>query len=349
MKILFLGGTLFLGRHTVRHALERGHDVTLFTRGRTGTELFPGVERLVGDRAGDVGALRGGRWDAVVDLSAFASPWNVRRSAEVLRDAVDHYAFISSLAVYLPAPGPVHERYPLRRPTGTEQASPGSFEAYGELMVFSEDEVEAAFPGRALLARAGNLVGPYDPMDRFGYWVSRVAEGGEVLAPGRPERRIELLDARDAAEWLVRNLEARTVGPFNLIGPPGGVAMGEWLEGCAEAAGSGARFTWVDDAFLLAQGVKAWTELPFWEPGGEAATPGAHDTSIDRALATGLAFRPLAETVRDTLEWDRSRPRDGRGRGTGISRERERELLDAWHRSRGDAPPHIPPTPESRR
>lgn len=339
MKILFLGGTVFLGRRTVQHALERGHDVTLFSRGRTGADLFPGVERLVGDREGDVSALRGRRWDAVVDLSAFASPWNVRRSAEVLRDAVDHYAFVSSLAVYLPAPGPVREDHPLRRPTGPTPPPPGSFEAYGELMVFAEDEVEAAFGGRSLLARAGNLVGPFDPMDRFTFWLSRVAEGGEVLAPGRPERRIELLDARDAAEWLVKNLEARTTGPFNLVGPAGGMGMGEWLEGCAEAAGSGARFTWVDDAFLTAQGVKPWVDLPFWEPEGEGATPGAFDTSIERALATGLTFRTVAETARDTLEWIRSSPgEEGRGRRMGITRERERELLDAWHRARQGAP-----------
>jgi 2'-hydroxyisoflavone reductase len=347
MKILFLGGTLFLGRHTVQCALERGHEPTLFNRGRTGTDLFPGVERLVGDRAGDVSALRGRSWDAVVDLSAFGRPWEVRRSAEVLRDAVDHYAFISSLSVYLPAPGPVREDHPLRRPAGPTPPPPGSFEAYAELMVFAEGEVEEAFPGRALLARTGNLVGPYDPVDRYFYWLSRAAEGGEVLAPGRPERRIELLDARDAAEWLVKNLEARTVGPFNLVGPPGGLAMGEWLEGCAEAAGSGVRFTWVDDAFLVAQGVKPWIDLPYWEPEGEGATAGAFDTSIDRALATGLACRPPVETARDTLAWDRAHPDAGRGRRMGMNRERERELLDAWHRSRGAAPTRASPTPHA--
>ena len=334
MKILVLGGTLFLGRYAVQHALERGHEVTLFNRGKTGPELFPGCERRVGDRAaGDLEALRGRRWDAVMDISAFGSPSVVRRSVEVLRDAVDHYAFVSSLMVYPPAPGPVREDRPVRRPAGPTPPPPGSYEAYGAMMMACEDEVEAAFPGRALVMRAGNLVGPFDPVNRFLFWLSRVAEGGEVLAPGRPERRVEFLDARDAAEWMVRNVEARTSGPFNMVGPPGGVTMGAWLEACAEAAGSGARLTWVDDAFLLAQGVEPWTELPLWEPEGEGATPGAFDTCIDRALATGLTFRPLADTIRDTLEWDRSlRPEERRRRG-GMTRARERELLEAWHRA----------------
>ena len=330
MKVLFLGGTLFLGRHLVQRALDRGHEATLFNRGLTGPGLFPGCERLVGDREGDLAALRGRRWDAVVDLSANGSLEMVRRSAEVLRDAADRYALVSSLAVYRPAPGPVHEGHALRRPAGPPPPAPTSFESYAELMTLCEDVVEAAFPGRALLPRAGILVGPYDPVSRFVRWLARAREGGEVLAPGRPERRVELLDARDAADWLVRNLEEGTAGAFNLTGPPGGVAMGEWLEACAEAAGGGAWFTWVDDAFLLGRGVLPWSDLPFWEPEGEAGTPGAFHTCIHRALETGLAFRPLAETLRDTLRWHLSRPEEERARMAGMTRERERELLDAW-------------------
>ncbi|MEW5930100.1 MAG: NAD-dependent epimerase/dehydratase family protein [Gemmatimonadota bacterium] len=334
MKILALGGTLFLGRHTVRRALERGHEVTLFNRGRTGRDLFPECERLVGDRAGDLGALRGRRWDAVLDLSAFGSPGLVRRSAETLRDAADRYVFISSLGVYEPAPGPVHEGCAVRRPAGAVPAVPDSYESYGALMALAEDAVEESFPGRGLVARAGILVGPYDPVDRFVWWLARMERGGEVLAPGRPERRVEFLDARDAAEWLVKCLEAGTAGTFNLAGPTaGGVPMGAWLEGCAAAAGKGARLAWLDDAFLLEHGVAPWRDFPLWEPEGEAGTPGAFHTSVDRAVAAGLAFRPLAATLRDTLEWHRSRPAEEREQREGITLERERELLDARHRA----------------
>jgi len=340
MRLLVLGGTRFVGRHLVEAALARGHEVTLFHRGEHGAGLFPEVERVRGDRERDLSALRGRSWDAVLDTSAYL-PRVARASAEALRDATDLYLFVSTISVYAPgAPLPLREDSPLVTldDPETEEVRP---DTYGGLKVLCERAVEDALPGRALVVRPGLIVGPDDYTDRFPYWPRRVAEGGEVLAPGDPGRFWQFVDVRDLGEWMVRMVEAGRTGRYNVDGPRRAWTVREVLETCREVSGGGARLTWVSDEFLEREEVRPWADLPFWFPADDPVLRGAYDVSVDRALEAGLTFRPLAETVRDTLAWDAARPAEGGEGRPGMSRERERELLDAWHRTdRGEAGPH---------
>lgn len=323
-----LGGTVFLGRHIVEAALEHRHEVTTFTRGRHNPDLFPVVEKLRGDRDGDLGSLNGRRWDAVIDTSGHV-PRTVRESAELLSTAVEHYTFISTLAVYagFPAVPGLNEGAPVGTLTdpAVETVRP---ETLGPLKALCENAVESTMPGRALVVRAGLLVGPHDPTDRFTYWPRRVALGGEVLAPGTPEQRVQIIDARDLADWIVRAVESRRTGVYNATGPENPLTMQQLLETCQAEGGSGARFTWVDDQFLLLAGVKPRMELPLWMPGAR----GAATVDCHRAVAAGLSFRPLADTVRATLAWDATRGPGVHPRA-GIAREREAQLLEAWQRA----------------
>lgn len=315
MKLLILGGTVFVGRHLVEAALDRGHTVTLFNRGRSDPDLFPDVERLTGDRAADLTALDGRRWDAVIDTCGY-TPAVVRRSAEALADAVGLYVFISSISVYSEHPPTgVDERGPVKtlaeeeleqaeRMAAEGRANARSLGAsYGALKALCERATEETMPGRVLQVRPGLIVGPWDYSDRFTWWVRRVAEGGEVLAPGSPEQRIRVIDARDLAAWIVGRVEADTTGVYNGAGPPRGWSMEQFLETCRSASDSDAVFTWVDEAFLEEHEIAPWTQLPLWLP---EAYNGFFSARNDRAIAAGLTFRPLAETVRDTLAWDRA-------------------------------------------
>ena len=325
MKLLILGGTVFLGRHIVDVALRRGHAVTLFNRGRRNPDLFPEVEKLRGDRDGGLDALRGRRWDAVIDPSGYV-PRLVRASAELLADAVGHYTFISSLSVYADNRRPgIAEDYPVGRlaDASVEQITA---ETYGPLKALCEQAAEAALPGRVLTVRAGLIVGPHDPTDRFTYWPARLVRGGEVLAPGRPDYRVQFVDVRDLADWIVRGVEARLTGVFNATGPEGVLTLGELLEACRGAA----RLTWVGEQFLLDQKVAPWSELPLWIPDSDPDSVGFSAFDCGKALAAGLTFRPLAETVRDTLAWAATRPADHPWRA-GLTPEREAELLKLWH------------------
>jgi 2'-hydroxyisoflavone reductase len=320
VRLLVLGGTVFLGRAVVEAALARGHEVTLFNRGRQNPELFPGVERLRGDRDRDLSALSGRTWDAVVDPSGFTAE-QVRATAELLAEAVDRYTFVSTIAVY--------PRFPERGMDETAPLHEGSG-SYGADKARAEEAAEAAMPGRVLHVRAGLLVGPHDPTDRFTYWPRRVAAGGDVLAPGRPERPVQFVDARDVAEWIVSAAEGRLAGPFNVTGPAEPLTMAELVEACRRVSGSDARFVWVDDSALLAAKVEPWSELPLWWPETEPDARGFLSIDVSRALAAGLAFRPLDETIRDTLAWDRgggAQPTERPIRVTPLAREREAELL----------------------
>jgi 2'-hydroxyisoflavone reductase len=328
LRLLVLGGTQFLGRAAVEAALARGHEVTLFNRGQTNPELFPEVERLRGDRHGDLSALKGREWDAVIDPSGFV-PRVVRASAELLRGSVGHYVFVSSISVYRePYEAGFDESAPVFE---NEPASERVEEQYAELKAACERVLAETLPGAHAIVRAGLIVGPHDPTGRFSYWPLRVAGGGDVLAPAPPERRIQFVDVRDLGDWLVRLAEERTSGTFNAVRPV--LTMAELLETCREVAGSDARLVWVDESFLLEQGVGVWMELPLWLPGDDAAFLQA---DVSRAEAAGLRFRPLEETIGDTLAWAREtraplvRKRD---LGTaGMEPEREAELLEAWPR-----------------
>lgn len=334
MRLLILGGTIFLGRHLVAAALARGHAVTLFNRGQHNPDLFPDVDKLRGDRTVSLAALAGRQWDAVIDTSGYV-PRVVRLAAATLADRVAHYTFISSLSVYADPSRPgVDETSPVGRiddPTTEEITG----ESYGPLKALCEQAAEAALPGRTLVIRPGLIVGPYDPTDRFTYWPRRVAQGGEVLAPGRPGYETQIIDARDLAAWTLDMVEARRVGVYNATGPATPLTLGEALATSRAVSGSDATVTWVDEAFLLEQGAQPWTELPLWVPESDPAMAGFNKFSIDRALAAGLTFRPLTDTVSDTLAWDATRDPATPPRA-GLTREREAEMLKAWHTQRGE-------------
>jgi 2'-hydroxyisoflavone reductase len=332
MRLLILGGTVFLGRHLVHLATSAGHRVTTFTRGEHPAPLPEGVEQLRGNRDSDLSALYGRQWDAVIDTSGYF-PREIVASMEVLAGAVGHYTFISSISAYADfAPIGLTEEAPLATladPT-VEQITG---ETYGGLKALCEQAVVAAMPGRALVIRPGLIVGPYDPSDRFTYWPHRLAAGGAVLAPGRPERAVQFIDARDLATWALSLAERQVTGVYHATGPAAPLAFGRLLEACQEAGAADARITWVADAFLEARGVEPWSELPLWIPESDASHAGFEQVDCSRALGAGLSFRPLEETVRDTLAWAATRPADRAWRA-GLTREREAELLAVWRAER---------------
>ena len=342
MRLLILGGAGLTGPHQLRYALDRGHTVTLFNRGRTAlpTDLA-GVEQLHGDRAaGDLDALRGREWDACIDNPTTLPAW-ARDSAQALAGRVERYLFISTISVYADMRSPLAEDDALQPYEGADpyaetmdSVRASGFKLYGPLKALSEREVQLRFPSAAAIVRPGLIVGPGDATDRFTYWPLRVRRGGEVLAPGSPADPVQFIDARDLAQWTVRLAEQRATGVFNATGPAGPLSIGALLETIRAAVNPQASFTWVPAQDLEAQGVAPWSDLPVWLPsGGEHG--GMLRASIDRALAAGLAFRPLAETIRDTLAWFDALPEERRlAPRAGLSSEREAQVLAAWHASR---------------
>lgn len=331
MKLLILGGTIFLGRHIVEIALERGHEITLFTRGRHNPELFPGVERLQGDRDGGLAPLLGRTWDAVIDTSGYV-PRIVRDSARLLSGAVGHYTFISTISVYgdLSA-AEINEASPLATIDNPQQEEVTD-EAYGPLKALCEKAAEEEMPGRTLIVRPGLIVGVHDLSDRFTYWPLRMHRGGEVLAPGPPERRVQIIDVRDLASWTLDMAEGGRTGVFNATGPETPLTFGELLRTCGEVAGRDSQVTWVNDSFLREHEVGPWIELPLWIP----AIPemrAFYEVRSDAAIEAGLRFRPLAETARETLGWALSLPPDRKVRA-GLDPEKEHRILEAWRQDR---------------
>jgi 2'-hydroxyisoflavone reductase len=320
MRILILGGTVFLGRHVVEAALARGDDVSVFTRG---VHPVPeGVEHLVGDRAGDVSALERGEWDAVIDTSGFEAD-HVGRLASLLADRIGHYVFVSSCNVYPAWPAePVDEDSPVW----------DSGDDYGAQKALSEQALEAALPGRMATVRAGLICGPYDNVFRLPWWVRRIAGGGRVPAPGDPGRAVQLVDARDLAAFMLDLGEQRVAGAFNGTAPPGQQTMGEVLDAAVAATESGAELVWLPDERLQALDVDPWMELPLWLP--EAEFPGTWQVGTERAQAAGLRGQPIAQTVADVWAW----LRDGgeseldewrsEHRPSVMNPDREQELLD---------------------
>jgi 2'-hydroxyisoflavone reductase len=333
MNLLILGGTKFLGRHLVDAALAARHQVTIFNRG-TRTGLFPEVEELRGDRsqsADGLMALRGRRWDAVIDTCGYV-PRLVEASAEALRDSVGRYVFVSSVSVYAEFSEGPNETSPVAELT--DPSSEDILRDYGALKAACERVVDATFDKRALNIRPGLIVGPFDPSGRFTYWPLRIARGGDVLAPADPAADVQFIDVRDLARWMVQLVERDIGGVFNATGPAQRLRFGVFLDTAARALDARCRFTWVDAGFLRDQGVQAWTELPLWVDDA----PGLNRTSIARALDAGLVFTALEKTVRDTYAWAQAELRE-RGPeslgAAGLESEKESRVLAAWmHRVR---------------
>jgi 2'-hydroxyisoflavone reductase len=340
LRILILGGTGFTGPFQVSYALSRGHQVTVFNRGRTHPgELPKEAEQLIGDRNGKLDALKGRTWDVCIDNPTTLPVW-VRDAAQVLQGNVDRYVFISTISVYADTSKPeMDENAPLAKYTGADAMKEtnatmraNNFALYGPLKAVSEAEAEKWFPGKTLIIRPGYIVGPGDESDRFTYWPIRVARGGEVLAPGTTADPIQIIDARDLAEWTIRMVEQGSTGPFNAVGPKSKLTMGRMLAAIKKTTNSDARFTWVDADFLTSQ--KVIDDIPIWSsPKGSEI--GYELMNINKAVRKGLTFRPLSDTTRATLDWFRKQPADRQAKiKAGLKPEREAELLAAWHASR---------------
>jgi 2'-hydroxyisoflavone reductase len=340
MKILILGGTKFLGRHLIAAALAGGHEVTLFNRGRHSPENFANVEQIHGDRNGDLDKLDGRAWDAVIDTCGYL-PQSVKASAEALKDAANQYVFISSISAYAGYRNPDFDETAPVAELNEEQAKragaidpkgeltgPVLGEMYGALKVLCEREAEKAMPGRVLQVRSGLIVGSFDPTDRFTYWVMRVAEGDEVLAPGTPNRFVQLIDARDLSEWIIKMVERNETGIYNVTGKPFESTMRAMLEEIKNVSASDADFTWVSEDFLNRENVGAWSEMPLYLPESSEEMKGFLAANVDKALRTGLEFRPFRETIEDTLNWRKTKSDELKA---GIDSEREKKLLRKWH------------------
>jgi 2'-hydroxyisoflavone reductase len=334
LRILILGGTGFIGPYQVRYALERGHAITLFNRGRTNPGLFSEIETLIGDRAGDLSALRGRTWDAVIDNSATDPTW-VERSARLLADAVQTYLFVSTRSVYSDTSRvPMTVDAPLFSPENTK-VEPGARLPYGLAKALAEQEAQKHFPGRSLVVRPSLIVGPGDLTDRFTYWPVRIERGGEVLAPGDGTDPVQIIDARDLSEWMIRLLEARVTGIYNALGPRTPRSFAELLHGIKAVTTADATFTWVDADFLRELDVQPYREMPVWMPARDGRE-GFGRFDITREVALGLTFRPLAVTARDTLEYYHAQPPERQERlRAGIAADREAEVLRRWHARRG--------------
>ena len=327
MKILVLGGTKFLGRTFVETALSKGHEITLYNRGKTNPDIFPEVEHLIGSRDSDLKPLRGRRWDAVVDTCGYV-PRIVKKSSELLADHIEHYTFISSLNAYsdFSKPG-VDENYPLAT-IDDETVEEVTGETYGPLKVLCEKAAERAMPGKVLTLRCGLIVGKYDPSDRFTYWPVRIKQGGEVLAPSPPEQQIQFIDARDISNFILIMAERKQTGIFNTVGPNYILTMQQLLDKCNKITGNKSNFTWVSEEFLT----ENETFPPVWLP---KKWVGLSQVSNQKAISAGLTFISLAETIKDTLSWHATRPKDYKLK-TGLTTEREKELLSTWHKQKSD-------------
>ena len=334
LRILVLGGTGFIGPHIVRYAVARGHEVTIFTRGRRRLNL-PEVEHLIGDRNDDHSALRGRSWDVILDNNTQDYRW-VQTSTALLQDAARHYIFVSSISAYdIESFGYDNRQTPLWEPAVDEDfrriAPPrgwrdGDDAQYGLMKSLAEDIVRDAFPGGNTVVRPGLIVGPGDQTDRFTYWPVRLDQGGMVLAPGNPDHATQIIDQRDLGEWIVRLAENRVSGDFNAAGPDYRMSMGSMLAAVGSVIDTDYSLSWIPASFLEEQGVSPWTDLPAWIPGDPLSF-----VNIERAVSNGLTFRPVAQTALDTLNWDKTRPAEQRqNRRAGLTRERERELLAAW-------------------
>jgi 2'-hydroxyisoflavone reductase len=327
MDILLIGGPRFVGRALIDAALAGGHHVTMFNRGRTNPHAYPQVERLQGDRDGGLEPLRGRRFDAVIDTCGY-TPRIVRQSAELLAPTASSYVFISTISVYAEPVRPgANEDAPLAELTN-ENVEEVTNETYGPLKVRCEQVVQEICGPRSLIVRPGLIVGPHDPTNRFTYWVTRVAAGGQVLAPDDRDAPVQFIDVRDLAAWTLHMVTSQATGVFNATGPAEPLTLGTLLQTCRETTESDAEFVLAPPAWLQAQGVAPWSELPLWVAGDDAL----NQVSIARAHARGLTFRPLAVTIADTLAWAQA---EGAAapQGAALTPAREAQLLAAYRQS----------------
>ena len=341
LNILILGGTGFTGPEQVDYALARGHRVTLFNRNKTRPGLFKGkvAEELIGDLNNDTSALAGKKFDVVLDNPTTFPAW-VRNAGKHLAGNVGHYIFISTTSTYsdqsiigLNETSPVAAMPAGLDPYTLDPQAASRY--YGALKVRAEQEVAALYPDKWTVIRPCLIVGPLDRTDRFTYWPARIDQGGEVLAPDKPDDPCQFIDSRDLAEWTVRVAESRVLGTYNAIGPAKPLTIGEMLYGIKAITTAGAQFTWVPWEFLQKEGVRPWRHMTVWQP-PVGATAGYQRRDASKAIARGLTFRPLAVTAKDTLDWHKTRP-EAEQRATlngainGLAMSKEAEVLAKWH------------------
>jgi len=315
-----------VGRHLTQAALDAGHNVSLFNRGRSNPALFPEVEKLLGDRDGNLSALEGRRWDAVMDVNGYL-PRLVRDSARLLADQTDYYLFVSTMSVYADFTRPVDESSALIElddPT-TEEING---ETYGGLKVLCEREVQEIYGSKTSIVRPAYVIGPHDHTDRFPYWVWRASRGGELLAPGGPEEPFAAIDGRDMGAWMVALAERKQNGIYNALDEP--AHFGKLLSGAAEAAASQIDAQWVSLQFAEKHKLLG-SKLPLWNPDDEDV--GLAQSRNDHAVSAGLLCRPLQDTIADTLDWIREREMLGHEWREGLAPEQEKELIKAWKTS----------------
>lgn len=330
LSILVLGGTGFIGPHLVNYAMERGHAITLFNRGRTNTHLFPDAEKLVGDRNDNLKALEGRRWDAVIDNSGY-TPLQLGLSVGLLKDACDQYLFTSTRSVYTDFTAGVMDE---DAPVGPEDIPESEWDGYGPNKVLAERIVQEGFGARTLITRPPVIVGPGDRSDRFTYWVDRIDDGGEILVQGNPTDPIQFVDVRDLSEFYVHLLESSTTGIYNTEGPGSPLNTAGLVHGIKAITSTPSEFQWVDWDFLLEEGETPQGSLAFWQPPrGRYLNYGRMVNS--RAISKGMTFRPLAVIAKDTLDWHRNRDQAEQDKlRTGLARDRETELLMKWGSTR---------------
>lgn len=330
LKVLILGGTSFLGPHLVEELQERGHEVTLFNRGTQNSSLVPMVEKLQGNRDGGLQALEGRRWDAIIDTSGHL-PRVVEASSIVLAEATNHYTFISTVGVYENFHKlDIDEDYPIAK-LKDETSEEITEKNYGALKACCEGVISRYFPEKSLIIRPGLIVGPLDPTDRFTYWPVRVVEGGKILAPCKSTQNLQFIDVRDLAKWVVLMVERKATGIYNATGPAIPITFEQLIEACQKFSKKDVTIEWVDEDFLIKNDLQDWVEIPLWLS-YKRNMPGFFDINMQKAIQSGLTFRPLSETISSILAWDSSRKNIKRE--AGLDREKEKELLLLWEKNK---------------
>ncbi len=339
MKILIIGGTKFLGHHLTKESLSKGHQVTLFNRGVSNPELFPEAVKLRGDREKDLKILENRQWDAVIDTCGYL-PNVVKKSAELLTNNVSHYTFISSISVYTQFySSKTSENSPVCKITEDElfQAAkiptdgglnPTMYDSfYPGLKASCEKTVEELFPGKTFIPRPGLIVGPYDYEGRFEYWCKRISEGGDVLCPDQLDRRkIKFIDCRDLTKWIVSMIESKETGIYNTTGPEENLTLKMFFDECKRVSGGDAKFIEASDEFLIKSRINSWRDFPYWIPMNDENFKGVFDVKNDKAILKGLTFRPISETIKDTISWLASKKYSSETK-VGLARTQELKLI----------------------